>query len=231
MTSIARSHATGAGRRRDEDMTPTLEGGRSRNVTRSSDRVVPLRAMPLDIRVLGPLEVLVDGSPLRVDTRKALAMMALLAVEGRPYARDELAAIFWPESDDESARGAFRRTLSVLRSALGERWLRVDRATVALAIDDDVTLDLARLDAAAARGDGAGLAEAAALARGPFLAGFSLRDSPDFDDWRATRAVSVERRVVDVLERLTLAAEASGDVATAAEAASRLVELDPLDEP
>ncbi|HEY3335877.1 MAG TPA: AAA family ATPase [Candidatus Limnocylindrales bacterium] len=187
--------------------------------------------MPLDIRVLGPLEVLVDGSPLRVDTRKALAMMALLAVEGRPYAREELAAIFWPESDDESARGAFRRTLSVLRSALGERWLRVDRATVALAIDDDVTLDLARLDAAAARGDGAGLAEAAALARGPFLAGFSLRDSPDFDDWRATRAVSVERRVVDVLERLTLAAEASGDVATAAEAASRLVELDPLDEP
>ena len=186
--------------------------------------------MSLEIRVLGPLEILVDEAPIRVDTRKALAIVALLAVEGRPYARDELAAMFWPESDDESARGAFRRTLSVLRSALGERWLRVDRSTVALATDG-VTLDLARLDAAAARGDRDGLAAAAALARGPFLAGFSLRDSADFDDWRATRAVTVERRVVDVLERLTRLAEAQGDIGAAADAASRLVELDPLDEP
>jgi DNA-binding SARP family transcriptional activator len=187
--------------------------------------------MSLEIRVLGPLEIHIDGAPIRVDTRKALAIVALLAVEARPYARDELAAMFWPESDDESARGAFRRTLSVLRSALGDRWLHADRATVALTATDDVRLDLALLDQAAARGDRDGLEAAAALARGPFLAGFSLRDSPDFDDWRATRAVSVERRVVDVLERLTLAADAAGDLTAAADAASRLVELDPLDEP
>jgi DNA-binding SARP family transcriptional activator/tetratricopeptide (TPR) repeat protein len=187
--------------------------------------------MSLEIRVLGPLEVLVDGSPLRVDTRKALAILALLAVEGRPHARDELTAMFWPESDDESARGAFRRTLSVLRSALGERWLRVDRSTVALATDDGVTVDLALLDAAAAHGDRKGLTVAAGLARGPFLAGFSLRDSAEFDTWRATRAVSVERRVVDVLERLTNLADAQGDIGAAADAAARLVELDPLDEP
>src|SRR3954466_13113052 len=117
--------------------------------------------MSLDIRVLGPLEVIVDGAPLRVDTRKALAILALLAVEGRPYARDELAAMFWPESDDASARGAFRRTLSVLRSALGERWLHADRATVALPTEDGVAVDLAGLDAAAAKGDREGLAAAA----------------------------------------------------------------------
>ncbi|HEX5829042.1 MAG TPA: AAA family ATPase [Candidatus Limnocylindrales bacterium] len=186
--------------------------------------------MPLQIRVLGPLEVLADGEPLRVDTRKALAILALLAVEGRPYARDELAVLLWPDSDDESARGALRRTLSVLRTALGDRWLRVDRSAVALPTAD-VEVDLGRLEALAATGAGPDLAAAAALARGPFLAGFSLRDSPDFDDWRATRAVSVERRVVDVLARLVAAAEAAGDLAAAVEAASRLVELDPLDEP
>ena len=188
--------------------------------------------MSLEIRVLGPLEVLVDEAPIRVDTRKALAIVALLAVEGRPYARDELAAMFWPESDDESARGAFRRTLSVLRSALGERWLRVDRSTVALATTTASPLDLARLDAAAARGDRDGLAAAAALARGPFLAGFSLRDSADFDDWRATRAVY--RRAAG--RGRAGAADArsprrQGDIGAAADAASRLVELDPLDEP
>jgi len=188
--------------------------------------------MSLEIRVLGPLDVRVDGVPLRVDTRKATAILALLAVEGRPYARDELAAMFWPESDDESARSALRRTLSVLRAALGDRWLAVDRATVTLAAHgDDVWLDLASLETGGSAGDRRSLAEAASLARGPFLAGFSLRDSPDFDDWRATRAVTVERRIAAVLERLVSAAEAAGDPAAAIAATSRLVELDPLDEP
>lgn len=188
--------------------------------------------MSLEIRVLGPLEIHVDGEPLRVDTRKASAVVALLAVEHRPYARDELAALFWPESDDESARSALRRTLSVLRSALGDRWLHVDRWTVSLAAHgDDVWLDLAAIEAGASSDDPRSLARAAALARGPFLAGFSLRDSPDFDDWRATRAVTVERRIVEVLERLVTVAEESGDHAAAVTAATRLVELDPLDEP
>jgi DNA-binding SARP family transcriptional activator/tetratricopeptide (TPR) repeat protein len=188
--------------------------------------------MPLEIRVLGPLDVHVDGEPLRVDTRKATAMLALLAVEGRPYARDELAALFWPESDDESARSALRRTLSVLRAALGGRWLRVDRSTVTLSgPDDGVWLDLAALEVGASGDDVSSLTAAASLARGPFLAGFSLRDSPDFDDWRATRAVTAERRVVEVLERLASAAEVSGDPAAATAAAIRIVELDPLDEP
>jgi DNA-binding SARP family transcriptional activator len=48
----------------------------------------------LSIRLLGPLEVAVDGRPIIVDTRKALAIVALVAAEGRPFARDELAALF-----------------------------------------------------------------------------------------------------------------------------------------
>ena len=46
-----------------------------------------------------------SGRPIVVDTRKALAIVALVAAEGRPFARDELAAMFWPEADDEAARG------------------------------------------------------------------------------------------------------------------------------
>ena len=86
---------------------------------------------------------------------------------------------------------------------------RADRSAVALD-DDGVRVDLAELEAAAASGDHAPR-RAASLARGPFLAGFSLRDSPDFDDWRATRAVAVERLLGDMLERLARTAEAAGD--------------------
>ena len=183
----------------------------------------------LDIRVLGPLEVLVDGQPLQVDTRKALAILALLAVEARPFARDELAAMLWPEADDGSGRAALRRTLSVLRTGLGGRWLAIDRTTVALEVGG--WIDLRVLDAAGLSRAVDVLAEAAGLARGPFLAGFSLRDSPAFDDWRATWATAVERTVSCVLDRLAQALETGGDLAGAVAAAARRVDLNPLDEP
>ena len=188
----------------------------------------------LQIDVLGPVRVLVDGSPLVVDTRKALAILALLVVDRRPYARDELAALLWPESDDESARGALRRTLSVLKSGLGGRWLRVDRSQVALDdADGPILVDLDDVEAAA-RHPGAldlpALTAAVARARGPLLAGFSLRDSPEFDDWRAVRAVHAERLVAGVLDQLSDSAAAAGEPAIAIQAAARRVDVDPLDE-
>lgn len=178
---------------------------------------------------MGPLEVRVDGRPLIVDTRKALAILALLAVEGRPFGRDELAALLWPESDDASARGALRRTLSVLRAALDDRWLEVDRARVSLD-RTQLWLDLAIIGAASDTVGIATLQSAADVARGAFLAGFALRDSAEFDDWRATCAAAAERAVGRVLDRLADAAETEGDLVRATEAAARRIALDPLDE-
>ena len=59
---------------------------------------VTAQTVALEIRLLGPLEVMVAGEPIVVDTRKALAIVALVAAEGRPFARDELAAMFWPDA-------------------------------------------------------------------------------------------------------------------------------------
>ena len=85
----------------------------------------------------------VAGAPIVVDTRKALAIVALVAAEGRPFARDELAAMFWPEADDEAARGALRRTLSALRTAVGDAGLLIERTRVALD-PSQVSVDLGR---------------------------------------------------------------------------------------
>jgi DNA-binding SARP family transcriptional activator len=190
---------------------------------------MPRHVAQLSIRLLGPLEVAVAGRPIVVDTRKALAIVALVAAEGRPFARDELAAMFWPEADDEAARGALRRTLSALRTAVGVAGLILGRAQVAL--DPAATsVDLLELERLAASSRPADLEAAAALARGPFLAGFALRDSPAFDDWQAARAVRVERTVGDLLDRLTATRLAGGDIRGAVEAARRRVALDPLDE-
>ena len=169
------------------------------------------------------------GAPIVVDTRKALAIVALVAAEGRPFARDELAAMFWPEADDEAARGALRRTLSALRTAVGDAGLLIERTRVALD-PSQVSVDLADLERLATSERRTDLEAAAALARGPFLAGFALRDSPAFDDWQATRAGRVERTVGGLLDRLGSARAADGDTAGAIEAARGRVELDPLDE-
>jgi DNA-binding SARP family transcriptional activator len=182
----------------------------------------------LDIRLLGPPEILVDGAPLVVDTRKAVAILALLGAEGRAFARDELAAMLWPDADQAAAHGALRRTLSTLRAATGDSVV-ADRTRVVLA-SAAVRVDVAELERLAASGTRRSLAAAAGLARGPFLAGFNLRDSADFDDWRATRAAALERTVMSVLDRLAGAHEAAGDLSAAIGAASRRLDLDPLDE-
>ncbi len=183
----------------------------------------------LDIRLLGPPEILVSGVPLVVDTRKAVAILAVLAADQRPYAREELAALLWPDADDTSARGALRRTLSALRAAVGDVAILVDRSRVDL-VRDRVRIDVQDLETLARSPDLADLQRAAALARGPFLAGFTLRDSPDFDDWRAARAIAAERTVNAVLDRLSATLEAAGDLPGAVAAAAHRVDLDPLDE-
>ncbi len=189
---------------------------------------MPAVASALSVRLLGPLEVAVGGRPVVVDTRKALAIVALLASEGRPFARDELAAMFWPEADDDAARGALRRTLSALRTAVIDPGLRVERGRVVL--EPAVDVDLVELERLARSSDLADLEAATALARGPFLAGFTVRDSPAFDDWQAARAARVERTVGDLLDRLATARSGVGDAGGAVDAARRRVEVDPLDE-
>jgi DNA-binding SARP family transcriptional activator len=195
------------------------------------------------VRLLGPVAVEVEGSPLTVDTRKAVALLAYLAVTRRPASRDALATLLWPEADGADARGALRRTLSVLRAGLGEPGLIVDRSTVAL----DATafdVDTWRFEAALAiaRGHqhpGGGLCpeclgalqEAAALDRGEFLAGFALRDSPDFEDWQLAEAASFRRELAAVLERLARGQAAARAWDAAATVARRWLELDPLHEP
>ena len=134
-----------------------------------------------------------------------------------------------PISDDTSARGALRRTLSTLHAAVGDGPLDVGRERVAL-VAAACRIDLAELERLAASDAPEDLSAAGDLVRGPFLAGFSLRDSVEFDDWRATRAAAVERTILGVLDRLTVAREVAGDLQGAIEAAARRLDRDPLDE-
>jgi DNA-binding SARP family transcriptional activator/tetratricopeptide (TPR) repeat protein len=178
-----------------------------------------------------------------VDTRKAVALLAYLAVTGRPTGRETLAALLWPDSAEQEARGALRRTLSVLNSALGGVGLTIDRSTVAL-VDTGIDVDLHAFRRALARARSHGhapdepcpaclgaLDEAVALDRGEFMAGFALRDSEAFDEWQLAEAEAHRRDLAGALERLARGRAAAGAWEPAMVAGRRWLELDPLHEP
>ena len=72
-----------------------------------------------ELRLLGPPAARRGGTPLRLRTRKALALLAYLAAEGGTHRRAELAALLWPESGEKRARTTLRSALADLRGALG----------------------------------------------------------------------------------------------------------------
>ncbi len=186
--------------------------------------------MTLDIALLGPPVITVEDAPLSVDTRKATALLAYLASEHGPIPRDTAALLLWPDYSQERSRAALRRTLSSLRKGLGGRWIVTSRAAIELD-EKGVSVDLDRFDRLATSKRGKDRREAAALYRGDFMAGFSLRDSPQFDDWQANRAAYYRMAAAAVMERVSEDAAAWGDFVAAIAHARRWLDLDRLHEP
>ena len=72
----------------------------------------------LHLSLLGTPEVKHGEQILTFSTRKALALLVYLAVEGGTHARKTLSESFWPELDAEHGRAALRATLLELRKLL-----------------------------------------------------------------------------------------------------------------
>jgi len=186
----------------------------------------------LTIRLLGDARAMLNGVEIRVDTRKAIALLAWLAVTGREHRRETLAALLWPDADDARARAALRRTLSALSGALNGGWLLATRDRVGLdvsGIDLDV-IEFERLLAVTGPRERKALEQAVERYRGDFMAGFSLRDSPEFDDWQREQADALRTAFGSALDRLVTLTSDAGDWSAAIGYARRRLTLDPLHE-
>src|SRR2546421_9659257 len=103
----------------------------------------------LHLKLLGPPEVRHADQILLFSTRKELALLIYLAVEGRVHLRKTLSELFWPEGDARHGRAALRITLLHLRHLLGEgagvdpaSHLLITGDTLGLDFTSDVDLDL-----------------------------------------------------------------------------------------
>lgn len=198
----------------------------------------------LALSLFGPPRIELAGNPVNTDTRKAVALLAYLAMTRQAHSRDTLAVLFWPESDQSRARATLRRTLSALHKALAGQWLRIDRETVSLEQVDGFWLDVdefkSHLATYRAHHNQAGeicstclerLNRASALYSADFMAGFSLPDSAPFDDWQFYQADGLRRELASVLEQLVLCSIAHTEFGSAITHARRLLTLDRLHEP
>jgi DNA-binding SARP family transcriptional activator/TolB-like protein/Tfp pilus assembly protein PilF len=180
----------------------------------------------IEIALLGRVAVTVDGAPLTGEAaqRRRLALLALLCEAPlRPLSRDRLMLHLWPESDTESARRLLSASLYVLRKALGADAIRVcaDQLELNAAL---VRVDAILFEDAARAGD----PEAAlALYGGPFLDGFHVPGSPEYDQWLDSRRQHLTRLYAGVLERCAEQRGSRGDLDGAVEAWRRLAALDP----
>lgn len=207
----------------------------------------------LSLKLLGTPEVRHGERVVTFPTRKALALLVYLVVEGGTHSREKIIALFWPESDSAHGRAVLRRTLVHLRHTLLEttdkqepRHLIIEHDFLGLDPASNVDLDLRVLEAASifarlsssatARTQMSILQEinqlqtAVNLYRGGFLEGFSLNDAPDFDGWASLQREIWHRHANQVFERLSHVQFESGDVTSAIETVTRWLTFNPLNE-
>lgn len=128
----------------------------------------------LDVLVLGPLRVLLDGEDITPGSRKLQALLAVLAVAGRPVRRAELAELVWGEGGLRNLRQAIY-SLRQLPGAAA--WLDAEGAE-RLAVRAVTDLDHLGEDLQSGRYEAA-----RARLRGPVLEGLNCGLGVAFDDW------------------------------------------------
>jgi DNA-binding SARP family transcriptional activator len=198
----------------------------------------------LELALLGSPEVRLRGQPLNLPTRKALALLVYLACEPGVHPREKLASMLWPDNDETGGRTALRKALGFLTAEFELRgkmlFLNVNRDALSFKSDPSVAHHLQDLELAAKQArnpDDAdlenlrtSLEQTCDRVRGEFMAGFSLPDAFDFEDWLEVRREATRRDFDAVLQRLARVQAGIGHVPLALATARKRLELDNLNE-
>ena len=156
---------------------------------------------PLLLQLLAAPRLLAGGRALHVGSRKALALLALLALDGSTT-RERLTALLWPEADAAAGRRNLRRELFRLRK-LGVPL--VEAADGALTLAAALTVDALQL-----------LREGRLpAARGQALEGLDGVASPELDAWLQRWRAQLAQRLGQLLSVEAEALEQRGELAGA----------------
>jgi predicted ATPase/DNA-binding SARP family transcriptional activator len=190
----------------------------------------------LALYFLGIPELKLNNTPITTDRRKAVALLAYLAVNRGKYTREFLSGLLWPDYDQAKAFSNLRRTIWEVHQAIGEGWLLTDRESVSLIGDGNIDLDVAQFRDLLSHQQTdiqsriSLLSDAVKLYRNHFLTGFSLKDAYPFNEWAYAESEELRQQLAKALTRLSEDYCALGQAEKAIPYARRLISLDPLSE-
>lgn len=202
---------------------------------------------PISVRLFGAPRLEQDDKPLPLGRSKALALLAYLCLSGGPHAREALLDLLWPFFAPADARNNLRRELSLLRGLLPGEMILADRQSIAIDatafVDGRLVVDVCAFDrqiewtrshehagSLLCPTCAAALESAATLYTQDFLAGFTLPDSPAFDEWQFQQGERLRYSLGWALEQLANWHYAEGAIEQALGHARRWTALDPLNE-
>ncbi|MBK7917848.1 MAG: hypothetical protein IPJ94_16620 [Chloroflexi bacterium] len=188
----------------------------------------------LEIRLFGGMAIRRGDAPISgFVSNKAPALLAYLAVTGRTHQRDVLAALLWGEMTDADAKNNLRQMLTNLRK-LVDPHLFITRETVGWNTAVPHTLDVAQFEhhLHTARGADqftriAALQQASILYQGDFLAGFYVRDAPEFEEWLLAQRARYRELMLHTLHTLAEHHLGRGEYSQAIDSATHLLTLEP----
>ena len=178
-------------------------------------------------RVLGPIEVTVDGGPAPPELlwRRNLGLLVYLARSPkRSRSREHLIGLLWPEKPEAAARHSLNEALRPIRRCLGEAAITAQADRVQLTADA-VRLDTDEFETKAQSGDWPG---AAALVAGVFLEGLAIPGASGFDEWLTAEQRYWNQRAIEALLHVAEHELDAGRVRDAAATAARARAIDPV---
>jgi DNA-binding SARP family transcriptional activator len=177
----------------------------------------------LDVRLLGVVEVVLDGRRLRAfDALRLQRFLALIALRRDLQHRSRLAFELWPDSDERQARANLRKLLHDFRHALPDigEFVEIDNEMVRWVTTGPSEVDVLRFRDAMAAGD---LELAAHLYSGDLLPAC-------YDDWVLAERARLRAEAYGVLVRLTDEAVGRDDHEATIRLAQGIIDLEPTDE-
>ncbi|HKO51294.1 MAG TPA: hypothetical protein VJV79_26475, partial [Polyangiaceae bacterium] len=152
-----------------------------------------MSAHRLDLRLLGPVKVIRDGIPAELPrSRKVLALLAYLALEGGDQSRSRLCDLLWDGPNDP--RGELRWCLSKLRTLVDDeqRPRLLGRGNALIALDlSGAFVDALEAERMIAQGVTTvaidRLVEVLNWFRGDLLEGLEVDGGPELTTWLSSR--------------------------------------------
>ncbi len=197
----------------------------------------------LKLHWLGSPLIELKGRVIKLETRKATAMLAYLSLTPGECQREILATMFWPDGSQQKALSNLRRALSSLNSSL-PMWIESDRTTIRLKKEVKLWVDVkafhqlrsqfkqhAHPESEVCEVCLSVLDQTVELYRGDFLDGLNLSDCPSFDEWQFFQRDSLRQEFTDVLRWLSAVHAERCQWDSAITYARRWVALDRLHEP